>query len=127
MTPVEMTWDGDDGGELTDPTGPDLERAVRDLDGSGRTIVTLQGEAGYLAVGGSATSGLVVYAELADGAFHSLLSPGTTSTETVVVVAGGQPGDYEARLVTTVDVALRAASRFLESGTLASDLEWEES
>lgn len=127
MTGMSMTWDGDDAGEVEDPTPADLEERIRQLDGSGRTIVMLEGEGGYLAVGGSAADGLVVYADLGDGDFWSARSPGTDSTETVVVVAGGQPGDYEARLVTTPEVAMTAATTFLASGTLSDAIGWEKS
>lgn len=127
MTGTSMTWDGDDEGEQLDPTADDLERMIRRLDGERRTLVSLQGDAGYLAVGGSARDGLVVYADLGDGDFWTARSPDSTSTDPVTVVAGGQPGDYEARLVTTPDVALAAATAFLDDGTLSGQVEWEKS
>ncbi len=118
-----MTWDGDDG-EVVNPPVEELVRRIRALDGQRLTIVTLQSETGYFAVGGSAFDGLVVYADLGDGDFWSVLSPVTSSTRTVTVVAGGQPGDYEERLVTTAEVAVSAATQFLASGTLSGDAEW---
>ncbi|WP_375504185.1 Imm1 family immunity protein [uncultured Jatrophihabitans sp.] len=118
-----MAWDGDDG-EVVDPSVGELERRIRALDGEHLTIVTLQSETGYFAVGGSAANGLVVFADLGDGDFWSALSPVTSSTTMVTVVAGGQPGDYEERLMTTVEVAIAAATHFLASQALSPEVEW---
>jgi hypothetical protein len=127
MRPVILDWDGDDGGELRDPTADDLDRTLGRLDGRRCTLLTLQSEAGHLTIGGSAGDGLVVYAEVGDGAFWTARAPGSASNGTVRVVAGGQPGDYPVRLVTTREVARAAATAFLTSGTLSKQVEWERS
>lgn len=123
MPDATMTWDSDDG-QAVDPSVAELERRIRALDGEHLTIVTLQSETGYFAAGGSAAHGLVIYADLGDGDFWSALSSVTTSTTMVTVVAGGQPGDYEERTVTTVEVAIAAATHFLASQALSPEVEW---
>jgi hypothetical protein len=128
MTDVTLTWDGPDEGELADPPATAVRRRVRDLDGHDRTLVTLDRAGGYLAVGGSAEDGLVVHVEVGEGTqLWQALSPDTSSEEPVRVVAGGQPGDYPARVVTTLEVALSAAIAYAASGERASDVQWESS
>jgi hypothetical protein len=46
-------------------------------------------------------------------------------TENIRVVAGGQPGRYEARFVVNVSEALLAAESFVADGILTSELDWE--
>jgi hypothetical protein len=128
MNDVTLTWDGPDGGELADPRAVEVRRRIEDPNGHDRTLVTLDREGEYLAVGGSADEGLVVDVEVGQGAeLWQALSPSTSSAETVIVVAGGQPGDYPARIVTTLEVALSAAIAYAESGERSSDVRWERS
>ena len=126
MTDVTLSWDGPGGGELADPPVAEVRRRIEDLNGHDRTLVTLDRGGDYLAVGGSAEQGLVVHIEVGQGTeLWQALSPGTPSAETVVVVAGGQPGDYPARMVTTLEVALSAATAYAESGQRSGDVRWE--
>lgn len=128
MTDVTLTWDGPDQGELANPPVTEVRRRIDDLNGHDRTLVTLDRGGEYLAIGGSAEHGLVVYIEGGQGTeLWQALSPGTSSEETVLVVSGGQPGDYPARIVTTLEVALSAATAYAESGGRSSDVRWESS
>jgi hypothetical protein len=42
-----------------------------------------------------------------------------------MVVAGGQPGNYDADHVVTLDEALAAATRYAEAGELNDTLHWD--
>jgi immunity protein Imm1 of predicted polymorphic toxin system len=102
-----------------------VNEAVRRLEGAERTLVTLQGPGtSHLAVGGSAATGMVVYATFDNDTFYQLTNPEAREDEIVEVVAGGQTGDYPARMVVGLSVALQAAEEFAEGGVLSSQLAW---
>jgi hypothetical protein len=102
-----------------------VKEAVRRLEGAERTLVTLQGPGtSHLAVGGSAATGMVVYATFDNDTFYQLTNPEAREDEIVEVVAGGQTGDYPARMVVGLSVAFQAAEEFAEGGVLSSQLAW---
>ncbi len=126
MTDVTLSWDGPGGGGVAGPRAAEVCRRIEDLNGHDRTLVTLARDGEYLAIGGSAEQGLVVYIEVGQGTeLWQALSPRTSSEETVIVVAGGQPGDYPARIVTTLEIALAAAIAYAGAGERSSDVRWE--
>ena len=126
-TDVTMTWDGDgDSGRSSAPTMTDVTGAIERLDGARWTLVTLHRADGDLVVGGSAARGLVVYADLGPGRYWTALGTDRAGEDEAEVVAGGQPGGYPGRVVLGLDTALIAATAFLTTGTLTSEVDWEE-
>jgi hypothetical protein len=123
-----LTHDDSGNADVEVPLADDssvVEEHVRSLNGDRRTLVTLIGGEAHLAVGGG-DAGFVVYATFDNETFHTLVSPDAAAGE-VEVVAGGQPGVYERRQVVSLEMALRAAKAFAETGTLAPGLTWVES
>jgi hypothetical protein len=118
-----VSWDGDDAGEEEAPDPEQIARLINRLDGRTRTLVMLHRAGSVLAVGGSQT-GMVVYIEDSGGRFWQLRSA-DVSDELVQMVAGGQPGEYAARFVTSRADAIRAATEFAATGERAP-LGWEQ-
>ena len=103
-----------------------IAQMIAELDGTTRTLVTVSGRGdSHVAVGGDATSGLVVYATFDNQTFYTLLNPAADPQETVEVVAGGQPARYPAHKVVPLDIATHAAIAFAQDGRLAEDCYWD--
>lgn len=122
---------------ITDPTLEQVEAALRDLDGSRRTLVTLQAPDGsYLAIGGGNDGRYVVSATISSGTMggeeiFNLTSPydAEQRSETLTrcwVVTGGQGADYPRRETVELERALHAARVYAERGVLDSSLPWEQ-
>lgn len=79
-----------------------------------------------MAVGGSAVTGLVLYATFDNRTFWQLVGD-SNHGGVVGVMAGGQLGEYRARYLVDVVKALAAVTRFTHDGALAPDMVWEES
>ena len=125
MTELILIWDGEDAGEQAGPDVGDIQRRISGLNGAGRTLVMLERDGATFAVGGS-QRGVIAYLEDTDGEFWQVLSTGSTSDEVVEVVAGGQPGEYPSRVVTSPDAAMIAASEFARSGGRSDQVGWEQ-
>jgi hypothetical protein len=125
VTEFVLVWDeGCTEGENLSPTMADIVERVSRLNGVDRTLVTLYRGEGHVVCGGSAETGLVVYATLDNTEFWQLADPGAPEGE-VSVIAGGQAGKYHARHVVDLGRAISAVTSFFESGTLAPGLAWE--
>jgi len=80
MTTTTLCWDeGHDRRELSDPTGADVESKIAALDGVLHTVVMMYRGDSHLAVGGSASKGLVVYFTFDNESFWQLLSDGNSN------------------------------------------------
>jgi hypothetical protein len=110
--------------ELCDPSWSDIEAAIRNLDGKGRTTATLlsDGDA-HLTVGGGENGQFVVYATC-DGLYFFSLAVDDRSSDNVFLFVGGQTGDYPKNTVVDIALALRAARAFTDSGNLDPSLRW---
>ena len=96
------------------------------LDGKYRTLLMIYGPGdAHLAVGGDATTGVVVYATFDNLVFYQLVAPSDSSTDSVELVAGGQPGMYARRYVVPIEAAAGAAEAFALRGELTADWDWE--
>jgi hypothetical protein len=103
-----------------------VKMLIRQLDGRRHTLVTLYTDTGaHMAIGGSASAGLVVYETADNESFNNLLTGTHHGSDKVNLVAGGQPGDYESRYVVTLGEALTAGTRYVSDGVLAAELRWE--
>ncbi|GAA0957670.1 hypothetical protein GCM10009554_68730 [Kribbella koreensis] len=119
---LELGGDGME--DVETPAWEDVAEAMKALDGYDRTILTLVRGLAHMAVGGDAGRGLVLYADLGDEDFYNLIVP-DAGAGSVEVVAGGQPGVFEARQVVSEGQALAALKAFWENGRLDQGQVWE--
>ncbi|WP_162292989.1 Imm1 family immunity protein [Actinophytocola xinjiangensis] len=107
------------------PTFADVVERISLLDGVGSTLVTLYRGQAHFACGGSAKTGLVVYATFDSAVFWQLVSSRESTAGETTVVAGGQTGAYSANHVVDLVAATSAATAFFKAGILATDQAWE--
>ena len=115
-----------DNREVSNPNWADIEMAIRELDGSDRTLVSFGSNtpAPHMAIGGGSEGRYIVYATHDNITFYTMV--GTDRSEgKVVFTAGGQPGDYRIRNCVTLEQALRAAQVFAEEGRVDNSFEWD--
>lgn len=106
------------------PDSVQIAAAIGRLDARVYTQVIVAGpEEAHLCVGGG-DGRYVVYATWDNLTFFNLLS--SEGGEVVRLVTGGQEGVFDAVQVVSVDMAVRAASRFAEDGALDDALRWAE-
>jgi hypothetical protein len=112
--------------DMHDPTWPDIEAAIRKLDGRVFTMATIaaEGEA-HLCVGGGSEGRYVVYATFDNWNFRTLTSAATESSK-ILLFIGGQEGDYPSNIVVPLQNALQAARTFAESGQIDPNLTWRD-
>ena len=112
--------------ELPSPCWTDIELAIRELNGDDRTLVSFGSgiPVPHMAIGGGREGKYIVYATHDNITFYTMV--GTDRSEgKVVLVAGGQPGDYLLRNCVTLESALRAAKVFAEECRLDNSCEWD--
>ena len=113
-------------GELCDPKWSDIEAAIRQLDGLTHTIVILGigDPIPHMAIGGGKRDHYVLYATFDNVVFYTLADP-TMGPGLMQLVVGSQGGNYERRNCVTLDLALKAAKTYAETGQLDSQLTWD--
>jgi hypothetical protein len=124
------TWaSGQEEEVVQEPSWRDVEAAIRRLDGEEYNDVYLErpDERKWLAVGGG--SGryfvmLTIEAHTPDESWLVACSEGGDEAVESLVV-GGQPGNYPARQVVPLELALDAAKAFYATGEPALMLRWE--
>jgi hypothetical protein len=125
MTADCWTGNADVGKQVCNPTWDQIEGAIHALDGKTRTLVTMGGEGeAHMAIGGGKDGRYVCYATFDNEIFHNLLNP-SKQEGIVMLVAGGQEGDYSAKMIVDLDAVLAAARTFAENGELDQSVEWE--
>lgn len=125
---LTVVWD-DEGGshELATTDASAILGLVGALNGRDRTLVTVFRGAAHTAVGGSASTGVVMYVTFDQQEFHQLAAGEPTAGRDVLVTAGGQVGEYRAHLVVDVESAKAALLEFVERGALTNNQRWETS
>lgn len=123
-------WAGvfNQGYTIEHPSLEQIESAIRMLDGQIRTLVTIEAEdETHMAIGGGSSGQYVVYATFDNQRFATLVASNSrsSSNRAVVLVAGGQSGDYPERHCVDIEAALRAARAFAVNGSLDSDSTWD--
>jgi hypothetical protein len=113
--------------EAPDPTWEEVEKAIRTLNNRDVNDVYLSADAEddeeFLCIGGG--DGRYVVTGAFEETFPTVVDPGRGSGEEPLVV-GGQEGSYPSRMIVSLDVALRAARSYYESGTFGGGgLVWE--
>jgi hypothetical protein len=106
------------------PSWPQIEAAIRALDGERRTMVTLgaDGES-HLTVGGGSSNRYVVYLTFDNMHFLNLLSR-DRADKMVTLFVGGQDGPFPGNTVVDLTLALRAAKAFAGTGQPDPSCKW---
>ena len=119
-------WNGLQCDELViqHPTEDDFIRALDALDGVERTLLCLEASNGRQLTIGGGDGNYVVYAAFSEHEFWNLLS-NVSENQTIMVVAGGQKGDFAARQVVDRASAQIAGIAFMRQGELDQSLRWD--
>lgn len=111
---------------IESPTNDDLKRALKQLDATAYTMITVEaGEDHYMTVGGG--GGRYVVVVTFDNQLFFTLLCAEPVTGIVMLKAGGQEGDYPAEEVVGTTQALQAAEVFMETGDLDDGQQWVQS
>ena len=111
----------------------EVESVIAALDGVAETLAIFESHEGpgtYLAVGGGGGRYLVMFCERNDR-FALAVAGGagsdqaTDPADTVRLIVGGQPGDYERRFVVDQALAVAAARRYRLTDQLDEGIRWE--
>ncbi|WP_009631509.1 Imm1 family immunity protein [Synechocystis sp. PCC 7509] len=102
----------------------EIEKAIAQLDGHYKTLVTLEtdGET-HMAIGGGKNK-YVVYLTFDNEQFYYIVEPSKSEAEENLTV-GGQEGAYPAKLCIDINTALKAAKTFAEIGVMEKSVIWE--
>jgi hypothetical protein len=109
---------------IQNPTEQDFIRTLDALDGLERTLLCLEASNGRQLVIGGGDGNYVVYAAFSEHEFWNLLAD-ISESRTIMVVAGGQKGDFAARRVVDRMRARKAGISFMHEGELDQSLRWE--
>jgi hypothetical protein len=121
-------WVGnqDEGDLIESPTWSQIEQAIRELNGTTKTLVTLGvHDECYMSIGGGESGKYIVNVTFDNVSFHNLVDPSKPDAIEKLVI-GGQEGNYSARMCVNLETALLAAQTFTVSGQLQISLSWEE-
>jgi hypothetical protein len=120
---------GEADAEIMHPTWSQVEEAIRALDGHSRNDLYLQPRSEeaetWLAVGGGAGQYLVT-GSVNSERFPTVVRESNREEEKVLLMVGGQVGDYPRRWIIDLETALFAARHFFESGEFGGDICWED-
>jgi hypothetical protein len=126
---IICVWKGvhKDETEIRLPSWPEVEAAIRALDNYNLNDVYLQphetNSETYLAIGGGG-GGYIATGSVDNERFPTLVDPQRPSEPKVLLVVGGQEGDYPANWIIDLPTALRAARSFYDAGGFACDMNW---
>ena len=126
---VTDSWDGDRNIEavVPSPTWDQIAKAIQELDGMVRTLVTITiQEPSHMAIGGGGGNGLYVVYATRDGERFRTATRQIEFTKKAVVNAGGQEGEFPENRCVELATALTAAKSFAESGQLDPAIKWED-
>lgn len=102
----------------------EIEKAIAQLDGYYKTLVTLEAEGEtHMAIGGGKNK-YVVYLTFDNEQFYYIVEPSKSEVEENLTV-GGQEGSYPAKLCIDINTALKAAKTFAEIGAMEKSVIWE--
>jgi len=121
---------GQDSPELNvcNPIWDQIEKAIRQLDGTYRTMVIIgkeDTEFDYMVIGGGRDQVYCCGLYDKQGREFTVVDPSKSSV-TYVEVPTGQPTSVPLRETIGLEDALRAAREYAETGTRAKDLPWDE-
>lgn len=112
---------------LENPTWPEIELAICELNGQTQTLVTLGAdEATYMSIGGGEAGKYIVNVTFDGMNFYNLVD--RSQPEQIEQLAiGGQLGNYSAKLCVDLQTALLVGKTFAQSGKLEESVTWEDS
>ncbi|MEA5554425.1 hypothetical protein VB713_26170 [Anabaena cylindrica UHCC 0172] len=144
-------WTGNRNEEncIKNPSWQQIKTAICELDGSTKTLVSLEADdESYMMIGGGNAGKYVVTTTLDNEIFYSLLHPVdiskshtsaqkinlsifyqaliNTNNDIQKLTVGGQTGNYPAKICVNLPQCLIAAITFYESGELEPLFTWEE-
>jgi hypothetical protein len=107
---------------------PEVEEAIRALDGVENTLVILGGKrpVPHMAIGGGKENRYVAYITYDEDSFQTLVNSRKPARETITVFAGEEEADFKIHQITPLDIVLKAAEYFCEHGKHDPKLLWEE-
>jgi hypothetical protein len=109
---------------IENPSWEQIEKAIRNLDGEHKTIVTLEAsDEIHMAIGGGPEQ-YIVYATFRDMEFYTLVDLSKPEGREMLVT-GGQEGDYPSKQCVDLNTTLSAAKTFAELGALENSVSWE--
>lgn len=123
-----------DAGAVENPTWRDVEKAIEGLNAKTLTLLVLAPSAPlgppdgdqHMAIGGGKDGRYVVYCTEDNLIFWNLeKTEESTSEQQVLMVIGGQEGEYREAQCVPKHWATRAAHEYFEHGRRASDLPWK--
>jgi hypothetical protein len=107
------------------PAWPQVEAAIRALNGTTHNDVYLQPAGGepdsYLCIGGG-KGRYIVTGATKGGEFPTLTDPARAGEPEETIVVGGQPGNYPGHWVVDLETALGAARSYFDTGTLGAQI-----
>jgi hypothetical protein len=107
------------------PSWDQVDEAIRSLDASRHTLLSLEGQADdVLLIGGGAGRYVVIYQVRAD-TFWNLHSDAADGG-TILLTCGGQEGDFLSEQVVGIEVAKSAARTMFSVGGIAGSLNWKQ-
>jgi hypothetical protein len=120
-------WDGSMSHSwvITDATERDVVDAVRRLDQSAFTEIAITGDHGACLMIAGGGEHFVVTELVDDETFWTAVRPGAGDA-TIAMVAGGQEGEYDARLIVPHADAVTAALAYRRDRNRAPSLTWEQ-
>jgi xanthine/CO dehydrogenase XdhC/CoxF family maturation factor len=117
----------DSGETIENATWEQAEAAIRSLDASRVTALTVERPDRSNVLVGGGNGRYILCITTADERLVALANEAKADGTAEELVAGGQPGQYPSRLVVDdLDTVLRAARTYFETGTPDSGLSWIE-
>lgn len=112
---------------LHNPTWPNIESAIRRMDGNlcSLLILGIGDPAPHMGIGGGDDNRYIVYVTPDNWVFYNLINPNATPGQQLLV-AGGQPAEYPNRQCVGLSEVLCAAKTYSETGQLNPSLVWEQ-
>jgi hypothetical protein len=110
-----------------EPKPPQVEKAIKGLDGDAHTMVILHViPDAHLMVGGGKSGWCVLSVIIKQKQFYCLLNPAPLENmpATVTMKVNSQDGKYPREMLVTKDMALKVAKPFAEKGELDPALQW---
>lgn len=102
----------------------EIEKAISQLDGHRKTLVTLEADSEtHMAIGGGKNK-YVVYLTFDNEQFYYIVEPSKSELEENLTV-GGQEGFYPTKLCIDINTVLKAAKTFAEIGAMEKSVIWE--
>ena len=91
-----------------------IEKGIRELNGTSKTFVTLGADDGcYMSIGGGESGKYIVNVTFDNVSFYNLVDPSKPDAIEKLVI-GGQEGNYSAKMCVKLETALLAAQTFTQ-------------